>query len=277
MGFWRSGRRAAVAGTRSRPRAQPPRAPDFQDQAADPSWCRHGGHQAHIGAHRHATEHNLIHADLVEQAEHLLGVEVHPMNARMTRLVAAAMTQKVESTTRLPRGPARQDGELRRAANHATRRAPSHRNRRPRRPAGTGRRPAYAACRRGLVPSRAPLPRPQGNCARLQHPEQSGSACCRSTLAPCHVVGTGICGPAVTQLNGSVVATTTVFRDQPMIRCGAWTRLNITEGISHAGVPLPASPLAIDDRPTIGLDRHPPCSLLMIFGMSRRGRFGDWD
>ena len=43
-----------------------------------------------------AAEHHLIHAELVQQAQHLLRVQVHPVRAGVTGLVATAMAQQVE-------------------------------------------------------------------------------------------------------------------------------------------------------------------------------------
>ena len=68
----------------------------FQDQAADPLGRPHRGEQAHIGAQRDPAEHHLVHAELVQEAQHLISVEIHPVRAGVTRLVAAAMAQQVE-------------------------------------------------------------------------------------------------------------------------------------------------------------------------------------
>jgi len=68
----------------------------FQDQAADLLWRPHGGEQAHVGAERDAAEHHLVHAELVEQAQHLIGVQVHAVGAGVPGFVAPAVTEQVE-------------------------------------------------------------------------------------------------------------------------------------------------------------------------------------
>lgn len=68
----------------------------LQHQAADPLRRLHGGEQAHVSAQRDPPEHHLADAELIQQAQHLLGVEIHPVGAGVTGLVAAAMTQQVE-------------------------------------------------------------------------------------------------------------------------------------------------------------------------------------
>ncbi len=68
----------------------------FQDQAADPLRCSHGGEQAHVGTQRDPAEHRLIRAQLVQQAQHLLRVKIHPVGASVAGLLAPAMTQQVE-------------------------------------------------------------------------------------------------------------------------------------------------------------------------------------
>jgi hypothetical protein len=68
----------------------------FQDQAADLPWGPHGREQAHVGPERDAAEHNLVHAELIQQAQHLIGVQVHPVGARVPGFVAPAVTEQVE-------------------------------------------------------------------------------------------------------------------------------------------------------------------------------------
>ena len=68
----------------------------FQNQAADPFRCAHRGKQAHVGAERDAAEHRLVDPELVQQAQHLLRVEIHAVGAGVARLVAVAVTQQVE-------------------------------------------------------------------------------------------------------------------------------------------------------------------------------------
>ena len=68
----------------------------FQDQAANLPGCPHRGEQAHVGPERDAAEHYLVHAELIQQAQHLIGVQVHPVGARVPGFVAPAVTEQVE-------------------------------------------------------------------------------------------------------------------------------------------------------------------------------------
>jgi hypothetical protein len=68
----------------------------FQNQAADPAWCLHRGEQAHVGTQRDPSQNHLVRAELVQQAQHLLGVQIHPVGASVAGLVAPAMAQQVE-------------------------------------------------------------------------------------------------------------------------------------------------------------------------------------
>jgi hypothetical protein len=68
----------------------------FQDQAADPLGGLGRDEQAHVGAQRDPSQHHLIHAQLIQQAQHLLGVQIHPVSARVARLLAPAVTQQVK-------------------------------------------------------------------------------------------------------------------------------------------------------------------------------------
>jgi diacylglycerol O-acyltransferase len=68
----------------------------LQDQSAHPPGCLHRGQQAHVGSQRDAPEHRLIHAELVQKAQDLPGVKVHPVGAGVAGLVAAPVTQEVE-------------------------------------------------------------------------------------------------------------------------------------------------------------------------------------
>ena len=68
----------------------------LQDQAANPLGRPNRGEQAHVGAERDPAEHHLVRAELVQQAEHLLGVYIHPVLPGVLGLVAVAMAQQVE-------------------------------------------------------------------------------------------------------------------------------------------------------------------------------------
>jgi hypothetical protein len=68
----------------------------FQDQPAYPPGRSHGGEQAHVGPQRDPAQHYLVGAELVQQAQHLVGVKVHAMGAGLPGLLAAAMTEQVE-------------------------------------------------------------------------------------------------------------------------------------------------------------------------------------
>jgi hypothetical protein len=68
----------------------------LKDQAADLPGCPHGREQADVGPERDAAEHHLIRAELVQQAHHLIGVQVHPVGARVPGFVAPAVTKQVE-------------------------------------------------------------------------------------------------------------------------------------------------------------------------------------
>ncbi len=68
----------------------------LQDQAAHPLRRLHRGEQAYVGAKRDPAQHHLTGAELVQQAQHLLRVQVHPVRASVPGLVAAAVAQQVE-------------------------------------------------------------------------------------------------------------------------------------------------------------------------------------
>jgi len=68
----------------------------LQHQAADPLRRLHGGEQAHVSTQRDPAEHRLADAELIKQAQHLLGVEIHPIGPGVAGLVATAVTQQVE-------------------------------------------------------------------------------------------------------------------------------------------------------------------------------------
>ncbi len=68
----------------------------FQDQAAHPLGCPHRGEQAHVGPQRYPAEHRLLDGEFVQQAQNLVGVEIHPVGAGVARPVAPAVTQQVE-------------------------------------------------------------------------------------------------------------------------------------------------------------------------------------
>jgi hypothetical protein len=68
----------------------------FEYQAAHPLGCLRRGQQAHVGAERDTAEYRPVHAELVEQGDHMLCVQVHAVRARLGRLIALAMTEQVE-------------------------------------------------------------------------------------------------------------------------------------------------------------------------------------
>ena len=88
----------------------------FQDQAADPLGCPHRGEQAHIGTQRDPSQDHLIHAQLIQEAQHLISVKIHPVGASMTGLIAPAVAEQVEQhdtvalSGQSPRQPAAEVG-----------------------------------------------------------------------------------------------------------------------------------------------------------------------
>jgi hypothetical protein len=68
----------------------------LEHQAADPFRCPRRGEQAHVGAQRHPAQDGLVHPELIHQAQHLLGVQVHPVRAGVPRFVAVAVAQQVQ-------------------------------------------------------------------------------------------------------------------------------------------------------------------------------------
>jgi len=68
----------------------------FQYQATDPARGPHRGQQAHVRPERDAAEHHLIDPEFVQQAQYLVGVDIHPVGTGVPGLVAAAVTQQVE-------------------------------------------------------------------------------------------------------------------------------------------------------------------------------------
>jgi hypothetical protein len=80
----------------SRRRGRPLEHRHLQDQPPDPLRRLHRGEQAHVRAEGNPAKHHLIDAEFAEQAQHLLGVKIHPVRAGLPWLVAAAMAQQVK-------------------------------------------------------------------------------------------------------------------------------------------------------------------------------------
>ena len=76
----------------------------LQDKAANPLGRLRGGEQAHIGPKRDPAKHRLVKAELVEQGEHVLGVQVHAVRAWLHGLLALAVPEQVEQDDAVPPG-----------------------------------------------------------------------------------------------------------------------------------------------------------------------------